>query len=138
MAQAAAETAARAPFLADLDKTHLHPLWDRYKRITPLAPGAKELKAVKSIFEDAEHERTLVTWSGSVTPPASPAVYLLRKRLSVFERYLSIWVGLCMVVGVGLGLAAPGLMEGLRDLEFGAGSHISIMAKIIQPCVASA
>jgi gentisate 1,2-dioxygenase len=39
MAQAAAaEIAARAPFLAELDKAHLHPLWDRYKRITPMLP----------------------------------------------------------------------------------------------------
>ena len=29
------------------------------------------------------------------------------KRLNVFERYLSLWVGLCMVVGVVLGLTAP-------------------------------
>jgi gentisate 1,2-dioxygenase len=42
MAQAAAETAARAPFLADLDKTHLHPLWDRYKRITPMQPQPRD------------------------------------------------------------------------------------------------
>ncbi len=27
----------------------------------------------------------------------------IEKRLNVFERYLSIWVGLCMVVGVFLG-----------------------------------
>lgn len=39
MAQtAAAEIAARAPFLAELDKANLHPLWDRYKRITPMQP----------------------------------------------------------------------------------------------------
>lgn len=42
MAQAAAEIAARAPFLADLDKAHLHPLWDRYKRITPMQPQPQE------------------------------------------------------------------------------------------------
>jgi len=29
------------------------------------------------------------------------------KRLNLFERYLSLWVGLCMVVGVLLGRAAP-------------------------------
>jgi hypothetical protein len=52
---------------------------------TTSAPsGDKTLKTVKSLFEDAEHERTLVTWSGSVTTPASPAVYLMKKRLSVF------------------------------------------------------
>ena len=47
------------------------------------------------------------------------------KRLNAFERYLSVWVGLCMAVGVGLGLAAPGAMRALRGLEFGAGSQIN-------------
>ena len=37
------------------------------------------------------------------------------KRLNVFERYLSLWVGLCMVVGVVLGLTAPGMMQWLRE-----------------------
>jgi ACR3 family arsenite transporter len=36
-----------------------------------------------------------------------------------------------MAVGVGLGLAAPGLMEGLRGLEFGAGSQINIPIAIL-------
>jgi len=48
-----------------------------------------------------------------------------RKRLGVFERYLSLWVGLCMAAGVSLGALAPGIMAGLRGLEFGAGSQIN-------------
>jgi arsenite transporter len=51
--------------------------------------------------------------------------------MSVFERYLSLWVGLCMVVGVLLGKAAPGMMEGLRALEFGASSQINIPIAIL-------
>jgi ACR3 family arsenite transporter len=47
------------------------------------------------------------------------------KRLGVFERYLSLWVGLCMGAGVALGLAAPGLMARLRGVEFGAASQIN-------------
>jgi ACR3 family arsenite transporter len=39
------------------------------------------------------------------------------KRLSVFERYLSLWVALCIVGGVGLGMTAPGLVHGLSRLE---------------------
>lgn len=45
--------------------------------------------------------------------------------MSVFERYLTVWVGLCMVVGVLLGRTLPGLTDGLRGLEFGAGSQIN-------------
>jgi len=47
------------------------------------------------------------------------------KRMGLFERYLTVWVGLCMIVGVLLGSALPGLTEGLRALEFGAGSQIN-------------
>ncbi len=47
------------------------------------------------------------------------------RRLAVFERYLSLWVALCMVAGVGLGVAAPGLMSHLRGLEFAEGSQIN-------------
>ena len=53
------------------------------------------------------------------------------KRLNVFERYLSLWVGLCMGVGVVLGLTAPGMMRGLRGLEFGAGSQINVPIAIL-------
>ena len=48
------------------------------------------------------------------------------KRLNVFERYLSLWVALCMVAGVMLGKTVPVLMDGLRRLEFGAGSQINV------------
>jgi len=53
------------------------------------------------------------------------------KRLNVFERYLSLWVGLCMVVGVVIGKAAPGMMAELRGLEFGAGSQINVPIAIL-------
>jgi ACR3 family arsenite efflux pump ArsB len=53
------------------------------------------------------------------------------KRLNPFERYLSLWVGLCMGAGVALGLLAPALMDGLRGLEFGDGSQINIPIAIL-------
>ena len=53
------------------------------------------------------------------------------KRLNPFERYLSLWVALCMAAGVLLGLAVPGLTDGLRRLEFGAGSQINIPIAIL-------
>ncbi len=42
------------------------------------------------------------------------------KRLNRFERYLTLWVGLCMVGGVLLGKLAPAFVAALRSLEFGA------------------
>jgi ACR3 family arsenite transporter len=47
------------------------------------------------------------------------------KRISVFERYLSLWVGLCMLAGVTLGQSVPGIVAQLRNLKFGAGSQIN-------------
>ncbi len=53
------------------------------------------------------------------------------KRLNVFERWLSLWVGLCMVAGVTLGLAFPGFTETLQKLEFGESSQINIPIAIL-------
>src|SRR5512144_1390136 len=59
---------------------------------------------------------------------ASPAN---KKQLNPFERYLTVWVGLCMVAGVLLGQAAPGLVQALRGMEFGQGSHINLPIAIL-------
>ena len=45
------------------------------------------------------------------------------KRLGVFERYLTLWVGLCMVVGVSIGKFLPGLTGAVRRLELGKGAR---------------
>lgn len=58
-------------------------------------------------------------------PSAEPAAPDEPKRLNLFERYLTVWVGLCMFAGVLLGRLAPGLTETLRGLEFGSGSQIN-------------
>ena len=50
----------------------------------------------------------------------------LSKKMNLFERYLSLWVAFCMGLGILLGKAAPGLVDSLRGMEFGAGSHISV------------
>ena len=52
-------------------------------------------------------------------------------RLAFFERYLSAWVGLCMLAGVALGKAAPAVVAGLRSLEFGRGSQINIPIAVL-------
>jgi ACR3 family arsenite transporter len=45
--------------------------------------------------------------------------------LGAFERYLPVWVALCMVAGIGLGKLLPAAMAGLRAIEFGKGSQIN-------------
>lgn len=53
------------------------------------------------------------------------------RRLNVFERYLTLWVALCMVVGVGLGKVAPSLIDNLRKFEFGGGSQINVPIAVL-------
>jgi len=38
--------------------------------------------------------------------------------MGLFERYLSIWVGLCIAAGVGLGVALPGLFRLIAAIEY--------------------
>jgi arsenite transporter len=54
-----------------------------------------------------------------------------KKRLSVFERYLTLWVAFCMVVGVVLGNSFRELTDTLRRWEFGAGSQINVPIAIL-------
>lgn len=53
------------------------------------------------------------------------------KKMNVFERYLTVWVAACMVVGVVIGKAAPGLVDWLRGMEFGTESHINIPIAVL-------
>jgi len=53
------------------------------------------------------------------------------KRLNYFERYLSLWVGLCMLAGVLIGKALPGTIDQLRRMEFGAESQINIPIAVL-------
>ncbi|MCE9537387.1 MAG: ACR3 family arsenite efflux transporter, partial [Nitrospirae bacterium] len=59
------------------------------------------------------------------TPP------VVEKQLNPFERYLTVWVALCMIVGILLGQAAPDLVQSLRAMEFGQGSHINLPIAIL-------
>jgi len=54
-----------------------------------------------------------------------------RKRLNVFERYLSLWVVLCMGAGVALGKLLPGFTGAVRRLEFGEGSQINVAIAVL-------
>ena len=53
------------------------------------------------------------------------------KQLSFFDRYLTLWVALCMAVGVALGKAVPGAVAALRGLEFGEGSQINVPIAVL-------
>ena len=53
------------------------------------------------------------------------------KRMNVFERYLSLWVALCMVAGIVVGKLLPGAVHALQKLEFGTDSHINVPIAIL-------
>jgi ACR3 family arsenite transporter len=48
------------------------------------------------------------------------------KRMNIFERYLTVWVGVCMVAGVVLGKLFPGITAALSAMEFAEGSHVNV------------
>lgn len=53
------------------------------------------------------------------------------KRLNLFERYLTLWVALCMVAGVVIGQAFPRVVQTFRTWEFGEGSHINFPMAVL-------
>jgi arsenite transporter len=56
----------------------------------------------------------------TAVPAAKP------KRLDFFERYLTVWVLLCMGAGIALGKLLPELTANLSKLEFGRGSQVNV------------
>ena len=54
-----------------------------------------------------------------------------RPRLAFFERYLSMWVGLCMIAGVVLGKLTPSAVQAIRGIEFGQGSQINVPIAVL-------
>ena len=53
------------------------------------------------------------------------------KRLDFFERYLSLWVLACMVVGVAAGKLAPDLTRRISEMEFSRSSHVNIAIAVL-------
>jgi arsenite transporter len=51
--------------------------------------------------------------------------------VGAFERYLSLWVALCMALGVALGRLAPGAVAALRGLELGSGSQVNVPIMVL-------
>ena len=54
-----------------------------------------------------------------------------KKRLAPFERYLTLWVIICMALGILLGTMLPEMTDVLRRMEFGDGSQINIPIAVL-------
>ena len=52
-------------------------------------------------------------------------------KINIFERYLTLWVALCMVVGVAIGRLFPQTIGIIRSLEFGSGTQINILIAVL-------
>ncbi|MEQ1948882.1 MAG: ACR3 family arsenite efflux transporter [Bryobacteraceae bacterium] len=52
-------------------------------------------------------------------------------RLAFFERYLSLWVALCMIAGIALGKLLPSAVQVIRGIEFGQGSQINVPIAVL-------
>ena len=63
--------------------------------------------------------------------PARPAPPAGPKQLNFFERYLTLWVVACMIVGVVIGKLFPGFTGALRALELGDDSQINVPIAVL-------
>ena len=55
------------------------------------------------------------------------------KEMPFFERYLSIWVALCIVAGIGLGRFLPGLFESLGSIYLQTNHYFAFGHSDIDP-----
>ncbi len=51
--------------------------------------------------------------------------------MGLFDRYLTVWVGLCMFIGVMIGQSFPRLTSLIRGMEFAEGSHINLPIAVL-------
>jgi arsenite transporter len=63
----------------------------------------KDIKNLRAPVAQTEHLRVSAT-----------------QTIGFFERYLSLWVALCIAAGIGLGSLLPGLFQTLARLEYGS------------------
>src|SRR5690606_33754414 len=48
-------------------------------------------------------------------------------KMGLFERFLTVWVGLGILAGVGLGLVVPGVFQGIAAIEF---AHVNLVVAV--------
>ncbi|AIO36729.1 sodium Bile acid symporter family protein [Burkholderia cenocepacia] len=54
----------------------------------------------------------------NTTRVAAPAKAAAQPSIRFFERYLTVWVALCIVAGIALGQALPGLFQRIGRIEY--------------------
>ena len=56
----------------------------------------------------------------------------LSGEMNIFERYLSLWVALCILAGIGLGYLLPGLFQTIGRMEL---AHINLPVAVLVWCM---
>jgi ACR3 family arsenite transporter len=54
-----------------------------------------------------------------------------KRGIGFFERYLSLWVALCMAAGILLGKFLPAAVVSIRGLELGEGSQVNLPIAVL-------
>ena len=105
-----------------------HLLLARIRLFTSL-PLAKldRLELAEQAARDRQDVVTLpVEGAAARSEPSVPATQ--RAPLGFFERYLTVWVALCIVAGIALGQLAPGLSQSLGRMEV---AHVNVPVGIL-------
>ncbi|TFF95927.1 ACR3 family arsenite efflux transporter [Candidatus Thorarchaeota archaeon] len=76
-------------------------------------------RIIKRCRELQQDDRTMVEEHKAVSPLGEEVDEEKRKTLGVFEKYLPLWVGLCMLIGIALSLTVPGIVEAIDSLQIG-------------------
>jgi ACR3 family arsenite transporter len=63
--------------------------------------------------------------------PANRGAENSERQLDFFERYLSMWVLLCMVAGLALGKLLPDLTKRVSEWQFGRGSQVNVAIAVL-------
>ena len=71
---------------------------------------------------------TRPTGDGAAVLRAPSVPLRQRAPLGFFERYLTVWVALCIVAGISLGRLAPGLSQSLGSIEV---AHVNVPVGIL-------
>ncbi len=48
--------------------------------------------------------------------------------MGLFERYLSVWVGLAIIIGIVLGSLAPGMFAAIASIEY---AHVNLVIAVL-------
>ena len=81
--------------------------------------------------EDLRHNRVAQNPNSAETESQNAKIGGSRKKLELFERYLSLWVLLCMGVGILLGKLLPGFINQLSGWEFVRESQVNVPIAVL-------